>query len=148
MNGSEVAALVGIFVSAAFGYLGVRAGAAAQNRKARTDEAIVAAADKVEADKTAGQVALDIARDVRKELGTLKRELGDVRDQLADEQDWQVTVREWWGLHEDWDDAILVLVEQLSPGASAKMPPRPRLPLHPPRRRATPARDDRTPDSG
>lgn len=76
-------------------------------------------AAKVVADKeiSSGQLALDIAN-------RLDREVGDLRL-------WRSTILRWWSEHEDWDDRIVDELERLDPGALQRIGLPPRMPSEP-----------------
>lgn len=73
-------------------------------------------AAKVVADKElgSGQMALDLARELREEVKSLRH--------------FRNRVTRWWGDHEDWDDLVLEELERLDPGATSRVGRPPRLP--------------------
>lgn len=76
-----------------------------------------ATSNKTDADKElgAGALALDIAQ-------RLDGEIKEVRTTL-------LAVRVAWRQHTKWDDAIVLELESLDPGASKRLPERPELPF-------------------
>jgi len=106
---------LGAFITAALALIGsVIVGKMGRNTNKEAN-VITAAKNASDADVSAGQLALSMAKESKQEVAELR--------------EWQRVVRVAWREHEAYDDLILDKLEELAPGTKASLPPRPPLPI-------------------
>lgn len=106
MSGAQWLYLLGSVLTLTGAYLTAKMGAKANAAKVVADKEI-----------SSGQLALDIANRLDREVADLRR--------------FRNRVMRWWPEHEDWDDAVQRELDKLDPGAARRMGGPPRIPEEP-----------------
>jgi hypothetical protein len=107
MTMEQVLYLVGSVLTLAGAYLTARLGVRANQQKVEAER-----------DIGSGQLALNIANRLDREVEVLRL--------------WRGQVVRWWGRHEDWDAKVVQELDTLDPGARGRIGNPPAIPDDPP----------------
>lgn len=106
MTSAQILYLVGTIVTLVGSYLVARIGAKANTAKVVADK-----------EAAAGQLALNIANRLDREVLDLRR--------------WQQRINRWWPDHDDWDDQVYAALHRLDPDVAKRIGPPPHMPPDP-----------------